>query len=415
MAQTPRDVLSRRWLDKFNVDSGARRVFLGLRPDQQEALRRMGGLGQSHPSGMLMLRIRRSFGYVDLDTLMASDDLDQRSRSPALRIPSTEMNEIQGKGSLGNVISGPQPLHASTASLGAPEHTQTGVTAAGEDLAGSAAVVMMGAVEQVLGQVHDAKVVHEMIEAIRVHCQKLMGSEAVPVGPPPLGPLPPLGPQQPGAADSQQTAPAQGAPAQQQLPPAPVASAAGLPQAAAAGSQQQGKPRGRSPAARSQSSEESGGECTRSRSEKRRQKWERKAAKKAAEPAAAAYPSNPTVCGRADFEHFKGSGKGSLGEPVAPPQLLNPKAAAEPGCSPPGWLAGRPGKKMSPQEIDAWVRDNYREMENAWQGNVTELARGMNCLWKGIKKGKSGGESTKYEYFNGKFHGWADADWAWVS
>jgi hypothetical protein len=70
---------------------------------------------------------------------------------------------------------------------------------------------------------------------------------------------------------------------------------------------------------------------------------------------------------------------------------------------------------MSPQEIDAWVRDNYREMENAWQGNVTELARGMNCLWKGIKKGKSGGESTKYEYFNGKFHGWADADWAWVS
>ena len=116
-------------MDKFNVDSGARRVFLGLRPDQQEALRRMGGLGQSHPSGMLMLRIRRSFGYVDLDTLMASDDLDQRSRSPALRIPSTEMNEIQGKGSLGNVISGPQPLHASTASLGAPEHTQTGVTA----------------------------------------------------------------------------------------------------------------------------------------------------------------------------------------------------------------------------------------------------------------------------------------------
>ncbi len=68
MAQTPRDVLSRRWLDKFNVDSGARRVFLGLRPDQQAALRRMGGLGQSHPSGVLMLRIRQSFGYVDLDT-----------------------------------------------------------------------------------------------------------------------------------------------------------------------------------------------------------------------------------------------------------------------------------------------------------------------------------------------------------
>jgi hypothetical protein len=97
MAQTPRDDLSRRWLDKFNVDSGACRVFLGLRPDQQEALRRMGGLGQSHPSGVLMKRIRRSFGFVDLDTLMASDDFDQRSRSPALRIPNTK----EGTSSLG--------------------------------------------------------------------------------------------------------------------------------------------------------------------------------------------------------------------------------------------------------------------------------------------------------------------------
>ncbi len=90
MAQTPSDVLSRRWLGKFNVDSGACRVLLGLRPDQQEALCRMGGLGQSHPSVVLMLRIRRSFGYVDLATLMASDDLDRaaaalHSESPAPR------------------------------------------------------------------------------------------------------------------------------------------------------------------------------------------------------------------------------------------------------------------------------------------------------------------------------------------
>ena len=67
--------------------------------------------------------------------------------------------------------------------------------------------------------------------------------------------------------------------------PAPVASAAGLLQAGAAVSQQQGKTRGRSPAARFQSSVESIGECTRSRSEKRRQK---KAAKKAASAATAA-------------------------------------------------------------------------------------------------------------------------------
>jgi hypothetical protein len=151
--------------------------------------------------------------------------------------------------------------------------------AAGEDLASSAAAVMMGAVEQVLGQVHDAKVVHEMCVAIRLHCQLLMGSGVVPAGPPPLGPLPPLGAQLPAAAGSQQT------PAQQQLPPTPAA-AEGLPQAAAVGSQPQGKPRGRSPAARSESSaEESGGEFTRSRSDKRRKKKERRAAKKAAEKA----------------------------------------------------------------------------------------------------------------------------------
>ena len=103
MAQTPRDDhLSRRWLDKFDVDIGACRVFLGLTPDQQEALRRMGGLGRSHPSGVLIRRIRLLFGYVDLATLMSSDDLDQRSRSPAFGIIRTQMNEKgSGKANLG--------------------------------------------------------------------------------------------------------------------------------------------------------------------------------------------------------------------------------------------------------------------------------------------------------------------------
>ena len=43
------------------------------------------------------------------------------------------------------------------------------------------------------------------------------------------------------------------------------------------------------------------------------------------------------------------------------------------------------------------------------------LSRGMNCLWKGIKKGKNSGESTKYEYFNGIFHGWDDDEFVIVS
>jgi hypothetical protein len=63
---------------------------------------------------------------------------------------------------------------------------------------------------------------------------------------------------------------------------------------------------------------------------------------------------------------------------------------------------------MSPQEIEVWIRDNYKEVGNAWEGNICDLSIGMSVLWKGIKKGRNGGESTTYEYFNGKFHGWDD-------
>ena len=238
MAQMSSDDRSRHWLDSFNVDSAACRVFLGLRPDQQEALRRQGGLGNSHSSAVLMKRIRESFGYVDLATLMASVVCDQRSRSPRIGSP------------------------------GAAEHTQTGGTAA--------------------------------------------------------------------------------------------------------------------------------------------------------EPAVAANLSNPTQGGRYD------SGRGSLGDAIPLPQLLHNRTvsqgatehtqagvtAAEPTAA---LLRSRECKNMSPQEIDAWVRENYTEMTNAWQGNVTELSRGLNCLWKGIKKGKSGSESTVYEYFSGKFHGWDGDDFVFIS
>ena len=228
MAQTLGDERSRRWLDKFEVDIGACRVFLGLKPEQQETIRRMGGLGRSHPSGVLIRRIRLLFGYVDLATLMSSDDLAQRSRSPAFRIFQTQMNEKgSGKANLGR--------------------TQ-------------------------------------------------MNSRDVSAGP-------------------------------QQLP--------------------------------------------------------------------------------LGVEHFKGSGKGSLGDMIPHPEPLNVIRAEQPVASEPVDTRGNTaGKKMSPQEIDVWIRDNHKEVGNAWKGNILDLSTGMSVLWKGIKKGKSGGESTTYEYFNGKFHGW---------
>ena len=233
MAQTLGDERSRRWLDKFDVDIGACRVFLGLKPEQQETIRRMGGLGRSHPSGVLIRRIRLLFGYVDLATLMSSDDLDQRSRSPAFRIIRTQMNEKgSGKANLGRT------------------------------------------------QLNSGDV----------------------------------------------------SPRPQQLP--------------------------------------------------------------------------------LGVEHFKGSGKGSLGDRIPLPEPLNVSRAEQPVASRPVDTAS---KKMSPQEIDAWISDNYKEVRNAWEGNILDLSTGMSVLWKGIKKGKSGGESTTYEYFNGKFHGWDDDAFVIVS
>ena len=233
MAQTLGDERSRRWLDKFDVDIGACRVFLGLKPEQQETIRRMGGLGRSHPSGVLIRRIRLLFGYVDLATLMSSDDLDQRSRSPAFGIIRTQMNE-KGSGK---------------ANLGRTQLNSGDVSARPQQL--------------------------------------------------PLG-----------------------------------------------------------------------------------------------------------------VEHFKGSGKGSLGDMIPLPEPLNVIRAEQPVASRPVDTAG---KKMSPQEIDVWIRDNYKEVGNAWGGNILDLSTGMSVLWKGIKKGKSGGESTTYEYFNGKFHGWDDDAFVIVS
>ena len=211
MAQTLGDERSRRWLDKFEVDIGACRIFLGLKPEQQETIRRMGGLGRSHPAGVLMRRIRSSFGYVDLPTLRSSRELDQRSRSPAYQTFRT------------------QQLHVGV-------------------------------------------------------------------------------------------------------------------------------------------------------------------------------------------DHFKGSGKGSLGDPIPLPQPLHVFRAEQPEAAELVDTRGNTaGKKKSLQEIDVWIRDNYKELGNAWEGNLRDLSRGMSVLWKGILKGKSGGESTKYEYFHGKFHGWSDGDFVIIS
>jgi hypothetical protein len=109
----------RIWLQKAGVDRGAANVFLALRSDQQEAVRRVGWLGDTNPSAE---RIREMFGYVDLKTMMTSD---KRSRSPEFRRRNSLMEEFHhgkgaGKGSAEYGIGRAENV------LGATEHAQRG-------------------------------------------------------------------------------------------------------------------------------------------------------------------------------------------------------------------------------------------------------------------------------------------------
>ena len=61
------DIMDRSlaWLDKFQVDEEARRVFLLLNSEQQEEIRRQGGLGSpDNTSPRLMARIRAKHGFL---------------------------------------------------------------------------------------------------------------------------------------------------------------------------------------------------------------------------------------------------------------------------------------------------------------------------------------------------------------
>ena len=120
----------------------------------------------------------------------------------------------------------------------------------------------------------------------------------------------------------------------------------------------------------------------------------------------------PSTAGAAEQDrpiprHFEGIGKGSLGDNVPPPNWL---------CSSEGGAYQlAPGIKMTEEEIAKHIEEHYKPMKNVWRGNVTDLAKGMTVLWKGIKKGPRGGESTVAEWFHGKFHGWHDAWTAYVN
>ena len=54
--------------------------------------------------------------------------------------------------------------------------------------------------------------------------------------------------------------------------------------------------------------------------------------------------------------------------------------------------------------------------EGFWDGkDIWEVQKGTRVLWKGVPKGRNGGESTKVEFFSGLVHGWEDSNFITVS
>ena len=106
--------------------------------------------------------------------------------------------------------------------------------------------------------------------------------------------------------------------------------------------------------------------------------------------------------------HFKGDGKGSLTDAVPVSKADESATATAASSSIP------PPKHPTDAEMAAYMSGNYYEtLQDLWAGDWETLKKGDNVLWKGLKTGKKGQESTTYEFFNGVFHGF-DVDREYV-
>ena len=119
---------------------------------------------------------------------------------------------------------------------------------------------------------------------------------------------------------------------------------------------------------------------------------------------------------------FKGEGaKGNYGVAIPEPELVplqkkRQRITASSSSGPPDETFPRPVPVASNQlpegcpepekptslQVEQWVNSEYMPMTNlSWESPPRV---GQQVLWRGVKKGKRGGDSTKTEYFNGKIH-----------
>ena len=105
-------------------------------------------------------------------------------------------------------------------------------------------------------------------------------------------------------------------------------------------------------------------------------------------------------CSRLDF---KGSGKGSLGDPLEEEPSTRENSPGD-DCAYPE------PRKYSEAQIEEMLNGGYYRPPPVpfWAGeDQMTIKPGATVLWRsGEKLGKNGGPSTKIEYFHGKVDGW---------
>ena len=127
---------------------------------------------------------------------------------------------------------------------------------------------------------------------------------------------------------------------------------------------------------------------------------------------------NPDVSNTGRKGGFKGEGaKGNYGVPIPVPELVTlqktTQGTSSSSSGAPYQTSPRPVptplpkgcpqyETPSPEKIDQWVKDNFTPMTNLSSEIPPRV--GQQVLWRGMKKGRSGGDSTKVEYFNGTVH-----------
>ena len=116
---------------------------------------------------------------------------------------------------------------------------------------------------------------------------------------------------------------------------------------------------------------------------------------------------------------MKGEGKGAnYGVVIPPPMKVDPAdvPGAVPKDSAKTSFYKRPATsqeippsanipdpiKSTKDQVEDWIATHFRPLRNLSQKLPPEI--GESVLWRGVKTGKSGGQSTVVEYFNGTVH-----------